>query len=192
MSRSHALGVALIAVSCSASLAAFSQGAGVVRLANPDAALAAPLPVQPNTLQTQLTPALAPTVSDWIQAEARALLARNLPADAMIQVARADVAARFAGQIYAPADIDTLVQLVMSEAAKDAQSDLQASLSSLQAGSARKTGQRSATAQMSAMSPQDQLKLQMLMDRQAAAELALSNMMKSAHDTRNAIINNLK
>jgi hypothetical protein len=148
--------------------------------------------MQPSTLQTQLTPVLAPTVSAWIQAEARALLARNLSSDAMIQVARADVAARFAGQIYAPADIDTLVQLVMSEAAKDAQSDLQASLSSLQAGSARKAGQRSATAQMSAMSPQDQLKLQMLMDRQAAAELALSNMMKSAHDTQSAILSNMK
>lgn len=188
MSQSHALGVVLIVVSCSVSPAAFSQGAGTVRLANPDAALAAPLPVQPSTLQTQL----APAVSDWIQAEARALLARNLPADAMIQVARADVAARFAGQIYAPADIDALVKLVMSEAVRDARSDLQASQSSPQAGNAQKAGQRSATAQMSAMSPQDQLKLQMLMDRQAAAELALSNMMKSAHDTQSAIINNLR
>ena len=192
MSQSYALGVALIAVSCSASLAAFGQGTGVVRVANPDAALAAPLPAQAGTLQTQLTPALAPAVSDWIQAEARALLARNLSSDAMIQVARADVAARFAGQIYAPADIDALVQLVMSAAAKDAQNDLQGWLSSPQAGNTRKAGQRSSTAQMSAMSPQDQLTLQMLMDRQAAAALALSNMIKSAHDTQSAIISNMR
>jgi len=97
-------------------------------------------------LHSRPTPLLAPSVSSWIEAEARALLTPNLPADTMIQLARADVVARFAGQSCTRADAETLVQLVMSAAAADAQNDLGNLRAALQANKTGGAPQDSTTA----------------------------------------------
>jgi hypothetical protein len=192
MPQSSARKAVLLAAPFFAMLAASSQGANVSGLADPNATLAAPRPALASTSQRNPTALLAPSVSGWIEAEARALLARNLPADAMIEVARRDVVARFAGQSYTPVDVETLVQLVMSAAAADAQNDLGNLRAALQAGKTRRPPQGSTTAQMSDLSAQDQLTLQMYMDRSNKAQLALSNIMKQASDTQSATIKNLK
>ncbi len=192
MSQSCARKAVLIAAPCFAMLTASSQGANASRLADPNATLTAPLPVPANMLRSRPTPLLAPSVSSWIEAEARALLTRNLPADTMIQVARADVIARFAGQSYTRADAETLVQMVMSAAAADAQNDLGNLRAALQAGKTGGAPQDSTTAQMSDMSTADQLKLQMYMERSNNARLALSNIMKQTSDTQSTITSNLK
>jgi hypothetical protein len=110
----------------------------------------------------------------------------------MIQVARADVVARFAGQSYTRADAETLVQLVMSAAAADAQNDLSSLRAALQVNKTGGAPQDSTTARMSDMSTADQLKLQMYMERSNNTRLALSNIMKQASDTQSTITSNLK
>ena len=99
-------------------------------------------------------------------------------------------AARGCGEGLSQADLSALAFIFMVEAAKSAQKNLDA----IRAGIRAQTPAGGANAQdsQSDLSEQQQIRLQMQMDRTSKAETAISNMMKHIGDTDAAIVGNLK
>ncbi len=94
-----------------------------------------------------------------------------------------------------PADIESLVFLVMMQATSDSESDLQKMLDELKKESEHKQVLRNQQAKKDAMndlSEANSLRLQMLMDRRSKLLQTMSNMAKKMQDTDDAIIKNLK
>jgi RNAse (barnase) inhibitor barstar len=118
-------------------------------------------------------------------------------------------------------DIDALVTLVMQEVSNDTQSDLRNMMANMKSNTQQKQAQRSMLTSMHIqqskkdsldkaannnkqgkskdqkdnlgdMSQEQQLQLQMMMDKKNKLEEMISNMMKKISDTQNQIISNLK
>lgn len=110
----------------------------------------------------------------------------------------------------AGADIEALIELVVMQAAKDADEDLRAQLEAMQKTNQRKAALRKALEASKAdeealrkklegeldslddLSQADMMKIQAYQERQSKLEEALSNLMKKKTDTAAAIIQNLK
>ena len=109
--------------------------------------------------------------------------ARNLSPDAL----RAEVVNTWPN--LATADIEALMFVVMAAAARDVDADLRAQVTAMRDTNAEKQAQRDAAADAGAA---QSLRLQMAMDRRAKLMEALSNLMKKADDTQDAIVQNVK
>jgi hypothetical protein len=199
MSLSNVLRGALVAAAVSATMPCFGQPIAVARPADTAGAKIAPLPAQAIALQARLAPKLSPTARGWVQDEAKTLAGRRLNADPMLAMARKDVEARFAGQKLSATDIDAMVTLVMTQIATDAENDLRAQMAAMEAATKKKQAQRDAADAMKDkkdslgdMSQQDQMVMQMYMDRRSKAEEALSNILMKSGDASAAIVGNLK
>lgn len=169
---------------------------------NADAMTLRPLPPDAVALNSRLSAVLNPAVRGWVQSEARSIAARNLAPDAMLAAARSDIAGRFAGQTLGVTDVDALVMLVMMQTSMDAQADLKALVAEVQASAARKRQARAAIAAQKTQKPkadslgdltdEQQLRLQMAMERRSKTEQTLSHIMKKVSATSSSIIQNLK
>jgi hypothetical protein len=80
------------------------------------------IPAPAKALQREVAAKLQPSVRDWISIEAKKMADDSAIGEASVT---ADVKARFAGQRLRDADIETLVTLVLVQAAQDATKDLQ-------------------------------------------------------------------
>ena len=149
-----------------------------------------PLPPPAVQKNAQLSPWLSPPARTWVNTEASTLLKSGATTDAMMATARRDASARFAAAHLSPRDIDTLVFLVLMQAANDNQQDLKQLMA--QSKSQRPANAAAPSNTMSDMSQEQQLKLQQAMERQSQAEQTISNIMKSMNDTANGILSNLK
>ncbi len=165
-----------------------------------------PVPYNMVAFNARLSAAVKPTVRGWVQSEARALAGRKLAPDAMLATARGDVLGRFSGQTLAAADVETLIMLVMTQCAKDAQADLEALLAQMKATNAARRAQRQAATAMNQaaaavrakadslydLTEGEMLQLQQAMDRKSQLEQMISNVMKAGADAASAAIVNLK
>lgn len=165
-----------------------------------------PVPYNMVAFNARLSAAVKPTVRGWVQSEARALAGRKLAPDAMLATARGDVLGRFYGQTLAAADVETLVMLVMTQCAKDAQTELEALLAQMQATNAARRAQRQAAMtyeqaaaakraqadSLSDLTEQEMLMLQQVMEKKSQLEQMISNVMKSGSEASGAAIANLK
>ena len=113
-------------------------------------------------------------------------------------------------------NMDALVMMVLLQLANDNEKDLHDQMAGMKAIDAQKNAQRDAMAKkkdspvkaadpaagiekmaaqkdnLSEMSQENQMRMQLYMDRMQKADEAVSNLMKKISDTQNAIINNLK
>ena len=92
-------------------------------------------------------------------------------------------------------DIETLAFLVMTQAAKDSQSDLKNIMDGVKKTNQQKQAQRNAQNQkdsLSEMSEEESLRLQMAMDRQSKLMEAVSNIEKKMAETQDSTVKNLK
>ncbi len=136
--------------------------------------------------------------ASWVAAEgSKVSKATTLSIDAVRAAARQKLSA--GGGATTEADIDALVLLVLQSAQKDAAADLHRLMAEMQANAEKKKALRDAQQKIkekkdaiSEMNEQDQLALQMAMDRKSKLEQAISNLMKKSSDTSQTIIQNLK
>jgi hypothetical protein len=157
---------------------------------------------QNQRLVQKLSPSARSKVQSAAAAVATAIKQQPSMTPAQLQAkARGAVTAAFPG--LAGMDIDAVVFLVMMQAAQDQEKDLQQTMNQMQQETnakqaARGTAQSGAAAQansaaqMSDMSTEQQMRLQMAMDRRSKFLDTISNMMKSASDTQTSVISNLK
>jgi hypothetical protein len=112
-------------------------------------------------------------------------------------------------------DIDELVMMVLIQSSKDEENDLQGVMNQMQQITRQKAALRNkkykaddsiiitksvikeinehkSSENISDLSTQDQLEIQMVMDRRSQAYEMISNMMKNMSDTNDAIIGNIK
>jgi hypothetical protein len=92
-------------------------------------------------------------------------------------------------------DVEALAFLVMMQAAKDAQSDLNNIMDGVKNANRQKQDQRAARNQkdtMSDMSEEESLRLQMMMDRRSKFIQAMSNIEKKIAETQDSLVQNLK
>jgi hypothetical protein len=89
-------------------------------------------------LRSQRMATLSPSLREWVQVQGRKNLQAPAGADAIGAAARE----RLAGQQFADADIETLVQLVMMETAKDADEELRDAMAQMQAANRQKQAMR--------------------------------------------------
>jgi hypothetical protein len=161
-------------------------------------------PQQPDAvaLNSRLSAVLNPAVRSWIQSDARSIAARNLASDAMLATARSDIAGRFAGQKLGATDVESLVVMMFMVISMDAQADLKAMLGEIDANRAKKRQARAAPAaqktqklqadSLSDLTNEQQLRLQIAMERRSKTEQMLSNIMKKVSATNSSLIQNLK
>jgi hypothetical protein len=135
--------------------------------------------------------------ASWVAAEGSKVSKATLSLDSVRAAARQKLSA--GGGAPTEADIDALVLLVLQSAQKDAAADLHRLMAEMQANAEKKKALRDAQQKMkekkdaiSEMNEQDQLALQMAMDRKSKLEQAISNLMKKSSDTSQTIIQNLK
>ena len=158
-----------------------------------------PIPDEAVRQNQRLAPKLSPSARSKVQSAAAALSAALKQQPAMTQAqlqakARSAVVAAFPG--LAALDIDSVVFLVMMQAAQDQESDLQQMMAAVQketaAKQAARSAQQAAAQQHSDMNSDIQVRLQLAMDKRSKFIEALSNVMKSASDTQSSVISNLK
>lgn len=162
---------------------------------NPASITIQPLPPRAVALQARLSPALSPPVRAWVQSEAKVIAGQNLGPDALLLQAKNDVTARFAGQKMLAADVDAMVIMVLMDAAKSAQDDLKNLMDGVKLANSRKSSARAGVSKPDAltdMSSEEQMKMQMYMDRRAKVESTLSNLLKKSSETASQITQNLK
>lgn len=150
-----------------------------------------PLPPPAVSKNAQLSPSLSPSARAWVTQDARTFFNKGATNDAIIAAARRDVAMRFSAAHLSSGDIDTIVFLVLMQAANDNQQDLK----QIMAQSKSQTAARSAATPAggtSDMSSEMQLRTQMAMDRQSQTEQMLSKIMQSMNNTASGILSNLK
>jgi hypothetical protein len=87
-------------------------------------------------------------------------------------------------------DIEALVQMIMMQCAQDSQSDLKNMMNNMKKTNQQKNAERSKN--MSDISDEQSLRLQMAMDRQSKFMEALSNIEKKLEQTQDSVIKNLK
>ncbi len=170
------------------------------KTAAPIVAQVRPLPDEAVRQNTRLAANLSPSAKSKVQAAAAQLAAtaKQQPTISAAQLqSRARTSVTQAFPSLRGADIDSVVLLVMMQAAQDEQSDLQQTMNQMQQNTqakqaARATAKSDSTTQMGDMSSETQLRLQMAMDRRSKFLEAISNVMKSASDTQSAVIANLK
>jgi tRNA U34 5-carboxymethylaminomethyl modifying GTPase MnmE/TrmE len=169
-----------------------------------------PMPAAAQAAHTKLMPVLSAPAKAWVQSEAKVIAGRNLSPTAMVSMAQSDAKSRFAGQDVSNMAIEDLVMLVMMTISQDAQNDLKSQLAQMQQANQQKKAQRAAVSaqqqqqaamkdsikhhadQLGDLSQEQQLKMQMTMDRMSKAEQALTNIMKKSSDTSSQILQNLK
>jgi hypothetical protein len=204
------LGVALVAG------AAVADPARVADVASPKAVAVGTSFDQLLDQQDTLVQRLSPDVRRRLDATGREVFAR------LAQPARAGAkpktmldAARDAAKDALPdlgplatGDIETLAFVVMMQAAKSAEDDLRGLLAGVKTANASRASHRELRDRIAALrahrapdggsdaladlSSEQQLKMQMYMDRMSKVEAALSNLEKKISDTQSAIIGNLK
>lgn len=133
MSRAIIVCLAAIAIATPA----FGQRGQIVRPMNLPAIQITPLDAQAVAFNATLAPRLTPTAKSWVRSEATAIAAQQVSGDAMIVSIRRDATARFANQRATPADIETMVQLVMFECTQDADADLRGQMGEMEAANAQ-------------------------------------------------------
>lgn len=160
---------------------------------------------QAESVSAQRMAQLSPGLQDWVRQE----IARRGAAGPVVNEPslRSAAANRLAGQKFSTADVDALVNLVMMMATKDAENDLRNQLRQTRANLAQKRAQRERAEadqedagkvtpagkdSLSGMSEQQQLQLQMMMDRRQKLLETLSNLLKKAAETEQTITQNLK
>ncbi len=170
--------------------------------------------------QDKVLPSLKPEARRRLEAAARELLARmdrpvdrpstrasGAPAKPLVEVAR-DVAqtANLAPYLGGGGDMDIMAMalIVMMEAARSAREDLKGIMDGVKGinGSREQLRRELAAMQqirgdagasgLSALSQQQQLRMQLALDRISKFEQALSNMLKKIADTQNTIVGNMK
>ncbi|MEI8291579.1 MAG: hypothetical protein WCH99_19090 [Verrucomicrobiota bacterium] len=99
------------------------------------------IPQQAKVVHARLIPALKPAVREWISQEAKKTSRSSVLSEAAV---KADIQTRFAGQSLAGGDIEALILLVMTEAAQDAEKDLEAAMAEMKAANEKKSDQREA------------------------------------------------
>lgn len=107
----------------------------------------------------------------------RAFVDRAVPLASDIAVVRAEAKSTFPGA--SDSDIETLVFQVMMQASQDADSDL-------------KTAMAEAKGEQNSASSDQQLRLQMLMDRRAKVMEALTTILSRSSQTTETIVKNIK
>jgi len=156
---------------------------------------------QNQRLAQKLSPSARSKVQSAAAAVATAIKQQPSMTPAQLQnKARGAVTAAFPG--LAGMDIDAVVFLVMMQATQDQETDLQQTMNQMQQNTNAKqasrasgqvaTAQGSSGAQMSDISTEQQMRLQMAMDQRSKFLATISNMMKSASDTQTSVISNLK
>jgi hypothetical protein len=169
-----------------------------------------PPPAAAAAMHAKLSPMLSAPARGWVQSEAKVIAGRNLGASAMRSMAQNDAKSRFAGQGLSSMDVEDLAMLVMMTVSQDAQNDLKSQLEEMQKESQQKQAQRAAAQaqkqqqaamkdslkkhedQLGDISQEQQMKLQMYMDRMSKAEQELSKMEKQQSATASSILGNLK
>jgi hypothetical protein len=159
-----------------------------------------PLPPRAVALYARLSPMLSPSASAWIQSESKAIAGRNLAPDGLLLAAKNDVLSRFIGQGLSDSGVESLVTMVMMMAASDAQNDLRDMLAQVKAANAGKQAPRNRVdslknRQKDALgdfTEEQQLRLQVAMDRISKLEQTLSNVLAKISDTASGITQNLK
>jgi hypothetical protein len=190
----------LILLAAPAALLICSAAASAqVAALNPATIVIKPVPAGIVTFNAQLMAAVSPTVSGWVQGEARALLARRLAPRDMLASARSDVLGRFSGQSIVAADVETMVQLVMAEITNDARADLEMMLADMKATAAARSAMRSAATSAKAkadslggLTVDEMARLQAAIDQKSQLEQMISNIMKAGADAASATLRSLK
>jgi hypothetical protein len=162
---------------------------------NPASITIQPLPPRAGALQARLSPALSSPVRAWVQSEAAVIAGKSLSPDALLLQAKNDVTARFAGQKMLAADVDAMVIMVLTAAANSAQDDLKNLMDGVKLANSRKSSARPGVSKADAltdMSSEQQMRMQMYMDRRAKLESTLSNLLKKSSETASQITQNLK
>ncbi len=99
------------------------------------------IPQQAKVIQARFIPVLKLAVREWISQEAKKVSRSSVMNEAAV---KADIQTRFVGQSLAGGDIETLILLVMTEAAQDAEKDLKAAMAEMKATNEKKAAQREA------------------------------------------------
>ncbi len=93
------------------------------------------IPQQAKVIQARFIPVLKLAVREWISQEAKKVSRSSVMNEAAV---KADIQTRFVGQSLAGGDIETLILLVMTEAAQDAEKDLKAAMAEMKATNEKK------------------------------------------------------
>jgi hypothetical protein len=107
-----------------------------------------------------------------------------------VQLARKAAASQFPN--LSGMAIEDAVMLIMMTVAQDAEQDMHTIMNQMEQRRRQKAGKRDSLDSLGDMNQQDQLLLQQMMDQRSQLEQAISNMMKAASDSRDAIVSNLK
>jgi len=153
-----------------------------------------PVPNEAVRLNSRFIANLSPSAHAKVQA-AGAKLAAAIKQQTMSPAQIQSGARGFAAQSFpgvASSDIDAVCYMVMMEAANDNGADLQQTMNQVQQTTASKQAVRQASNSMSDMNSQQQMSLQMAMDRRDQLLEAISNMMKSVSNTQSSIVQNMK
>lgn len=155
------------------------------------------IPAAARAREAALLAKASPAVKAWVREEGQRLRKAGGVSESAVQAA---ARARF-GSLggVGDGDIMAIAFLVMMDAAKSAQEDLKATMAEVKSMNAAKTRQRAALDRqkdqrdsLSDLSQEQQLKMQMVMERHNKAVEALSNLMKKMSETQSSIIGNLK
>jgi hypothetical protein len=172
-------------------------------VANAQAMAVKPMPANLAAIHAKISPRLSPPARTWVESEAKVIAGRQLNAHQMTAMARQDVMKRFAGQGLQNMDVEALVMCVMMQASADAQYELKDQLAQLQKANsqkqqlrieenAMKQAQKNQKDQIADLTQEQQLQMQMVMDRLTQSDEAMSNMLKKLEDTDSSILQNLK
>lgn len=134
----------------------------------------------------------------WVAAEgSRLAKANNLSLESVKRVARQKLAVK--GVSPADPDVEALAVQLLQQANQAAEADLKQIQAEMKAAAERKKAQRESQQKMkeakdnlAEASAADQMHLQQAMDRKAKLEQLLSQLMKKASDTSQAVTGNLK
>jgi len=134
----------------------------------------------------------------WVAAEgSRLAKANNLSLESVKRVARQKLAVK--GVSPSDPDVEALAVQLLQQANEAAEADLKQLQAEMKAAAERKKAQREAQQKMkeakdnlAEVSAADQMHLQQAMDRKAKLEQLLSQLMKKASDTSQAVTGNLK
>lgn len=162
---------------------------------NPATVTINPLPPRAVALRARFSPALSPSVRAWVQSEAKAIAGQNRSPDALLVLAKNDISARFAGQKISGADVEALALLVLMDANASAQDDLKSVMAAVKSANARKASARAGVDKpdtLGDLSSDQQMRMQMAMDRLAKLESTLSNLLKKMSDAAGQLTQNLK
>lgn len=173
----------------------------------------APRPMNADATIAKIRPRLTPWGAQWARNEAQKLGSGQISSDTVTSDARSACGAQSACFDFANMPIEDAMMLMMFLVNSDAEQDMRDQLADMERERQKKQALRSVAAQMRAqrqamdqqlhdaqdskdslddLSPEDQLKLQMLMDRRQRALETMSNILKKIDETDDSIIKNMK